>query len=128
MSDASRTILVVDDEQDVRSYLSTFLQDQGYQVITAGNGAECYSLAVSEQPDLITLDITMPEESGVKAYRNLRGDEKTRAIPVIVVTGYPDPHFERFLATRKSAPPPEGFFDKPVEVEALLARVRELIG
>lgn len=119
---------MVDDEQDVRSYLCTFLEDQGYRVITAGNGAECFELAVKEKPDLITLDITMPEESGVKAYRKLRGDDGTRGIPVIVVTGYPDPHFERFLATRKSAPPPEGFFDKPVEKEALLARVRELIG
>ena len=128
MGDAKKTILVVDDEEDVVSYLATLFTDNGYEVIVAGRGGEAVRIAREKKPDLITLDITMPDESGVRAYRDIRGHENTRDIPIIIVTGYEDPNFRKFMYTRRTAPPPEGFFDKPVDRKALLDKVRELIG
>jgi len=123
-----KTILVVDDESDVRQYLETIFKDAGYNVVTGDNGLDAVTLAENENPDLITLDITMPEESGVKAYKTLKQNVSTKDIPVIIITGYDDPNFERFISTRKTAPAPEAFFDKPIKREDLLAKTKEILG
>jgi len=81
----NKKILVVDDEQDVLFYLSTLFEDNGFDTITAENGIEALELAKSELPDLITLDITMPEQSGIKTYRYLKNDINLQNIPVIIV-------------------------------------------
>ncbi|HQT95392.1 MAG TPA: response regulator, partial [Thermoanaerobaculaceae bacterium] len=83
----SKTILVVDDEPDVVTYLSTVLRDAGYETLEAANGDEAMEQIRKGHPDLITLDITMPEMTGVKTYRQLKEDEALRRIPVIIVTG-----------------------------------------
>ena len=127
-----RRILVVDDEPHVVAYLEMLLQDQGYATVSAANGREGLEKARAEGPDLICLDITMPEESGVRMYRNLKEDPELASIPVLVVTavtglgGDPEP-FRHFLSTRKSTPPPEAFFSKPIEREAFLAKVSEVL-
>ena len=127
-----RRILVVDDEPHVVAYLEMLLQDQGYATVSAANGREGLEKARAEGPDLICLDITMPEESGVRMYRNLKEDPELASIPVLVVTavtglgGDPEP-FRHFLNTRKSTPPPEAFFSKPIEREAFLAKVSEVL-
>jgi CheY-like chemotaxis protein len=77
-------------------------------------------------PDLITLDITMPEKSGVRCYRELRDNEKWRSIPVIMITGISD-DFRAFISTRRQVPPPEGYISKPVDEAELLGLVRSLI-
>jgi CheY-like chemotaxis protein len=123
----SKKILVIDDEQDVLVYLKSIYEDAGYKVISGSNGVEALDLAKSEKPDLITLDITMPEESGVKAYKNLRSSEVAKDIPVIIITGYEDPKFEKFISTRKTAPPPDGFFDKPINRDELLKKTKEIL-
>ena len=127
-----RTILVVDDEPHVVAYLEMLLQDQGYATVSAANGREGMEKARAHTPDLICLDITMPEESGVRMYRSLKEDPRLASIPVLVVTavtglgGDPEP-FRNFLNSRKSIPPPEGFFSKPIEREDFLAKVSELV-
>ncbi|MDP8208177.1 MAG: response regulator [Candidatus Electryonea clarkiae] len=128
MENTQKTILVVDDEQDIVDYLKMLFEDNGYKVLIAWDGAECEAMAREHQPDLITLDITMPKESGVKAYKNLRHDPELGKIPIILVTGYEDPNFEKFIHTRRTTIPPDGFFDKPIDREALIARVAELVG
>jgi len=127
MSNAGKTILVVDDESDVVEYLTTLFKDQAYRVITAGTGAEATQIAMEEHPDLITLDITMPEESGVRAYRDLRGSEETKDIPIVIITGYEDPNFRKFIYTRRSAPPPDAYFEKPIDRDKLLEEVKRLL-
>ena len=77
-------------------------------------------------PDLVALDITMPEKSGVAVYRKLKEDDKLKDIPVIIVTGISD-DFKRFISTRRQVPPPEGYISKPVEVERFLSMVRSLL-
>lgn len=121
-----KKILIVDDEPDLVTYLSTLLGDHGFSVVTARNGIEGFQKAEAEHPDLITLDITMPEESGVRMYRDLQQDPATAAIPVVIVTGVSH-DFKRFIETRKQVPPPAGYFEKPVDRDALLATIDRLL-
>jgi DNA-binding response OmpR family regulator len=121
-----KKILVVEDEPDQIAYLDTLFKDHGFAVITAANGREGFEKAKSEHPDLITLDISMPEESGVRMFRDLQGDAGTSAIPVIIITGITH-DFKRFIETRKQVRPPQAYFDKPLDREKLLAKVDELL-
>lgn len=123
---SGKKILIVDDEPDVRSYLTVFFEDNGFKVITANNGKECFEQAKSEKPDLISLDITMPEESGVRAYRDLQDDKETVGIPVIIVTGVSS-DFKGFIESRKQVNPPAGYFEKPINREQMLDKIREIL-
>lgn len=122
-----KTILVVDDECDVLDYLTTFFEDHGYGTLTARDGEEGMAEARARTPDLITLDITMPNESGVRMFRDLQGDPRTADIPVIIVTGISS-EFQRFIRTRKQVKPPAAYFEKPIDRDALLSAVRTALG
>jgi len=127
MSDEARkTILIVDDEADVSTYLRAFFEDNGFDAVVAENGKLGFEKAKEIQPALITLDITMPEESGVRMFRDLQAEPATAAIPVIMITGVSH-EFKRFIETRKQVDPPAAYFEKPVDREALLGKVRELL-
>ena len=123
---SKKTILVVDDEADVLTFIQTLLEDNGFTVVTAENGKEGFAQAKDHRPDLILLDISMPEESGVRMYRSLRGEPDTATIPVIMLTGVSH-DFKKFIETRRQVPPPDGYFDKPPDREKLLARINELV-
>ena len=123
----SKTILIVDDEPDVCRYLELFFKDNGFNVLIAEDGRNGFALAKSELPDLVTLDITMPEESGVRMFRNLQDDPATRDIPVIIVTGVSS-DFKQFIESRRQVRPPEGYFEKPIDRTELLNKVREILG
>jgi CheY-like chemotaxis protein len=128
----TRTVLVIDDEPHVVAYLEMLLQDAGYKTISAGDGKVGMEKAKQEMPDLICLDITMPEESGIRFYRKLRDDPELAHLPVVVVTavtglgGQSEP-FEKFISTRKWLPAPEGFFSKPIDKEKFLEKVNEIL-
>jgi CheY-like chemotaxis protein len=122
----SKKILIIDDEEDVRTYLSTFFSDNGLNAISAVDGKEGVQKAIEEKPDIITLDVSMPEESGVKALRELQNNEGTKNIPVIIVTGV-SADIKRFIESRKQVHPPEGFFEKPIDRDKLLKKVKELL-
>jgi CheY-like chemotaxis protein len=124
-SKTKRKILIVDDEPHVAAYLEALLGDNGYGTLTASNGREGMQKVKSEGADLICLDISMPEQSGIRFYRDLKEDPALRGIPVVVVTGVTgyggDPEsFRRFISTRKQVPPPDGFVAKPIEKQAFL--------
>ena len=121
-----KKILIIDDEEDVITYLSTLFIDNGYEVTSANDGKEGVQKAISENPDLITLDISMPEESGVRTLRDLQNNEVTKNTPVIIVTGV-STDIKRFIESRKQVHPPEGFFEKPIDRDKLLEKVKELI-
>ncbi|HUT09227.1 MAG TPA: response regulator [Thermoguttaceae bacterium] len=127
MADRTKTVLVVDDDPDARDFLTTVLEDNGYAAVTAADGTEAIAMIQQQPPDLVALDITMPEKSGVAVYRKLKEDEQLRAIPVIIVTGISD-DFKRFISTRRQVPPPEGYISKPVDHEEFLRMVREFLG
>jgi CheY-like chemotaxis protein len=122
----SKKILIIDDESDVITYLTTFFADNGFETIYANNGKEGVQKAISEKPDIITLDVSMPEESGVRALRDLQENEATKNTPVIIVTGV-SLDFKKFNETRKQVHPPEGYFEKPIDRVKLLEKVKELL-
>lgn len=126
MADSKKKILIVDDEPDVSTYLVTLFEDNGFETITAENGKEAFEKAKSEKPDLITLDITMPQESGVRCYRNLGEDDATKNIPVIIITGV-TLEFKKFIESRKQVEPPPAYFEKPIDREKLLETAKELL-
>ncbi len=131
-SNGKKKILVVDDEPHVVTYLETLLQDNGYETIAASNGREGMEKAKAENPQLICLDITMPEESGIQFYRDLKENPALKAIPVVIVTavtgygGDPD-GLKKFLSTRRHVPAPEGHFSKPIDKAEFIAKIKQLL-
>jgi CheY-like chemotaxis protein len=130
-----KKILVLDDEPDVAAYLTSLFEDNNYDVTTAADGDEGMQKAKADKPDLITLDISMPEKSGVRFYREIKNDPELKDIPVVVVTGVESTHdggtgedFKRFLGTRKQIPPPDGFVMKPIEETELLDTIKKVLG
>jgi CheY-like chemotaxis protein len=120
----ARKILVIDDEPDVVSYLSAFLEDEGFHVLEAGNGPDGLTLAREQAPDLITLDITMPGMSGIEVLTTLRRDEGLSRIPVIIITGVTA--FEK-LTDYRDVRPPEGFMSKPIDLVKLLSTIEDIL-
>jgi CheY-like chemotaxis protein len=132
MSDAKKKILVLDDEPDVVVYLETLLRDNGYETISAGEGRTGMELAKKEKPDLITLDISMPEASGARFYKEIKGDPALSAIPIVIITAVTgsdgDPRaYEKFISGRKAVPAPEGFLPKPIVKEELIGMVGSIL-
>jgi two-component system, OmpR family, phosphate regulon response regulator PhoB len=126
MSDSDKKrVLVVDDEPDILTFLTVLLEDHGFSVTTASTGLEAMKQLRASRPDLVTLDITMPEQSGVKTYREIKSDSELASLPVIIITGVSN-EFERFLSTRKQIPKPEGYVAKPIDKDALLELARRL--
>jgi len=127
-----KKILVLDDEANVATYLETLLQDNGYDTETAGDGSEGMEKALKAKPDLITLDISMPEKSGVRFYREIKENPELADIPVVIVTGVtgyggrPE-DFQKFISSRKHVPPPDGFVAKPIDRDELLEAVRNVL-
>ena len=126
MTDDVRTVLVVDDDPDTRTYLTTVLEDHGFATVSACDGAEALAQIEKRVPDLVALDIAMPEKSGVAVYRALKENERLKTIPVIIVTGVSE-DFKRFISTRRQVPPPEGYISKPIEPDELVRLVKKLI-
>ena len=83
---ADRRVLVVDDEIHIVHVVAIKLRNNGYEVITADNGAEAFDLAQQERPDIIVTDYQMPVMSGLELVKELRGNERTRDMPVILLT------------------------------------------
>jgi CheY-like chemotaxis protein len=115
-----KKILVVDDEPHVVKYLTTFLQDSGYETCSASDGEEALDVLKKEKPDLVTLDLQMPNETGTRFYRNMTKDKEFKSVPVIVISGIPGRH----LAVSK----PIAVFEKPIDRDALLGTIRQAIG
>ena len=123
----AKTILVVDDDPDTRTFLTTVLKDNGFETVTAKDGVEALDRIKEQRPDLIALDISMPEKSGVAVYRKVKEDDGLKSIPVIIITGVSN-EFEKFISTRQQVPPPEGYVSKPIDKEQMLSLIKEHIG
>lgn len=127
-----RKVLVIDDEPDVITYLGALLRKNGYEVCEAYDGVEGLKKLLDEKPDLVCLDLLMPEKTGIKMYREMRKDERLKDVPVIMVTGFSSPavgysEFKKFMHQR-SIPAPEGFIEKPVNKDQFIKAVKEVVG
>ncbi len=120
-----KKVLIVEDEQDVLTYLTALFEDNGYDTVTALDGLQGYEAAKSEHPDLITLDIAMPNQSGVRTYRQYKKDSNLKDIPVIIVTAVGD-DLQRYLKKTPGFLVPEGFMNKPIDEELLVKMADEL--
>ncbi len=121
-----KKILVIDDDRALAAFLTGLLEDHGYVAQAAYDGQQGLDALRRERPDLVLLDITMPEKSGVRFYREVRADESLATIPVVMVTGV-SIDFKRFIHSRRQVPPPDGYISKPVDRELLLDTIAELL-
>lgn len=114
-----KKILVVEDELDIIEYMNDLLTDNGYQVDSASNGKLAFSKIREYKPDLILLDIQMPEETGVELYRKMFRDKDMQDIPVIVVSGMSAANW----AINSRVP----VIDKPINETVLLEQIESMI-
>jgi DNA-binding response OmpR family regulator len=112
-------IMVVDDEKEIRDLLSIYLVEDGYDVIAAAE--EAIDLAQSEEPLVILMDVKMPGIDGVETCKRLKGAERTKSIPVIMVTAYQDRDVEAYLEGA------DDFVNKPFDRTEITFRVRSML-
>jgi DNA-binding response OmpR family regulator len=119
----TKRVLIVEDEEAVRELEKFILEQQGYEVMEARDGLEGLAKAEFRRPDLILLDLMMPDVSGGRMFEEMQRHPATAGIPIVVVTGKPDAHqiFDDEIG-------PDNVIMKPFEAEGLLARIRDHIG
>ena len=128
-----KKVLIVDDELDVRIYVRTLFETSGYTPIVTRNGREGLEKAKELSPDLIILDVMMPEVGGVTMYRELKTDPELKHIPVIMLTGIGEKSFSHFLRmvnikVKDPIPQPDAHMEKPIDHEKLLEIARRFLG
>lgn len=116
-----KKILIVDDEPDFVSMVRMRLEANNYDVIEASNGQEGLEKAIGESPDLILLDIMMPEKDGYTMLRELELKQGVKSIPVIVITAKPG------MGDLFQMEGVENYIVKPFETEVLLSRIAEAL-
>lgn len=126
-------ILIVDDEMDMRIFLSTLFETSGYKPVAVRDGREGLAKALALNPSLIILDVMMPGQGGALMYKALKSDPQLKRIPVIMCSAVERHAFERYLKMLNThlefpVPDPEGYLEKPPDPDAVLHLVREVIG
>lgn len=114
-------ILLVDDEKDIVEFFGRILQREKFTVFTATNGIECLEAARRERPDLILLDINMPEMDGGDVADKLSKDDSTKKIPIIFLSGMVTKRDEGNIKGRT-------FISKTSSREEIIARIRSVLG
>jgi CheY-like chemotaxis protein len=124
-----KKILIVDDEPEQIEFAAMIMQENGYIPISAADGKEGMKKVHTEKPDLILLDILMPEKGGLGMYRDLKQNEKTRNIPVVIVTGVArgGDFQERMIRQDENLPLPDGYVEKPMNPDAVSKLVNDLL-
>jgi len=115
----AKKILIIDDDEVIVRYLKAVFSDNGYETCSATSSTEGLSVVKKEKPDLITLDIQMPDEWGTRFYRKLRKDKEVKNIPVIVISGIDGDHAVKDAIA---------FVKKPFDPEKLVGIVKNTIG
>jgi CheY-like chemotaxis protein len=129
----SKKVLVVDDDSDVRSFVVTVLEENGYLPLEAHDGVEGLEKIQADRPDLVILDVLMPRGSGIRLYRHLKTEDSLKDVPVIMFTGIA---LRSFMKSQKAldefkggkVPKPDIYLEKPVEPEELVQAIETKIG
>ncbi len=127
-----KTILVVDDEPNVRDYLAQILLDAGFNVKTAGDGSEALDMIKEDPPDFISLDLVMPRKSGHKLLYELRKDKKFSRIPVVIVTAHAGDEMGKGdledIMDNRVLSGPGVYLEKPVKPLTYVRAVQRAVG
>jgi len=128
----NKKVLIVDDEMDMRIFLSTLLETSGYKPIVATNGEEGIQKARTHKPAAIILDVLMPKSGGIQMYREVKTDEHLKTTPVIMISAIAKKTFLHSMKMLNShrgemVPEPEGYIEKPPESDELLEMLAKYI-
>ena len=131
-SGRKKTVLVVDDELDMRSFLSTLVKLSGYEPSVAKNGKDGIRKAEVNKPDLLILDVMMPGEGGVLMYYHLNPNADLRDTPVIMLSAIARKTFYHYLSMLNiqmdvSIPSPEAYIEKPPDAEELMELMKSIL-
>lgn len=127
-----KSILIIDDEPDIRTYLKAVFQDNGFSANDFDGGDVSAAQVILKKPDLILLDILMPQRSGISIYTELRQCSSLSRVPVILMTGmsltreFSKQEFHRLIEDKKISPP-ECFLEKPIQIDMLLKIIRRIL-
>jgi two-component system alkaline phosphatase synthesis response regulator PhoP len=127
-----KTILVVDDEPNVRLFLQTALEDAGFKVVTAADGDEAWEIIRTNRPDFISLDLVMPRRSGPRLLYQLKKDKELARIPVLIVTAHAKTELGKSdledIMAGSVMSGPGVYLEKPVRPAAYVRHVKEALG
>ncbi len=123
LADRPARVLIVDDERHNRDLLEVMLAPEGYVLLTAASGEDALAIVDQQAPDLILLDVMMPDIDGCEVARRIKSKSSSKNIPVVMVTALGD-HDARMLGLSAGA---EDFLTKPVDRAELCMRVRNLL-
>ncbi len=112
-------VLVVDDEDDIRNLLRTFLTKRGFEVVEAANGRDAIELSSGEPVDLILMDLSMPHINGIEAATIIRGREQTSRVPIIFMTAYGELGIRLFVKSDLLGGAPIEYVTKPIDFDGL---------
>ncbi|MDR1490540.1 MAG: response regulator [Desulfovibrio sp.] len=129
---SEKTLLIVDDEPDVRSFLSACAEDAGFKVVTAVDGEDAIAKVQTVNPDLMTLDMVMPKKSGYKVLKELRAMERYAELPVIVITAHANDEMgsediKKMYTTFSGPGAPKFTLEKPITPQKLVKAIAEIL-
>jgi CheY-like chemotaxis protein len=122
-NETGQTILVVDDMSDNIILISLSLQDFGYRVVTATNGADALNVAKLARPDLILMDIAMPQQDGLAATRRIREESELQDVPVVALTAFDTDGFRQAAFDAGF----NGYLTKPIDFDRLRNLITKLL-
>ncbi len=127
-----KNIMIIDDEEDIRTYLMAVLEDNGFQTCTPAQEENVMHALQREQPDLVLLDIMMPRRSGISIFRDLRNTAQIEHVPVALISGIEKAtgFFNGEIGALPDGTdlrPPDGFIEKPIRIEQLLEVVEKIL-
>jgi CheY-like chemotaxis protein len=131
-------VLVVDDEMHLRLYIKAVFETAGFETATARDGEEGFRKAVEWKPDLVSLDLMMPGEGGIRLFQKLKAHPELHGAKVLVVSAIADQTFRHSLALLRAGTPegdggppplpePDGYVEKPPRPDALLAEAERIL-
>ena len=127
-----KKIMIVDDETDIQEYLMAALEDSGYSTCTANDINDILGSVYQKKPDLIILDIMMPDRSGISIYREIQQTSEFKAIPIILMSGLSSKNefIAKLFPDKKDSDKvavPAVFMEKPIQLEKLEKQISNLL-
>ena len=121
--DERKKILVIDDEEDIQKLLKIRLEQEGFTVVTAGDGERGIQTAELEKPDIIIMDIMMPNMDGYSCLKEVRKSQKIKDTPVLMLSGKEEEKIRDLFAFQKIS----GYVEKPFELDVLVMKIKEIL-